>query len=240
MGRLPAVVHDAARSHRHQGITITTLAERTGTSRQAVSQLAHAIERAGLVERVPNPDDGRSVVIRHTEAGRRILLDAIEVMEEIEAEYAGAIGPRRLAELKRLLTALLAKIDPRGNWDRAPRRLAGPRVGSGRPGVERPEPVTEAAVLDRTRRRICLSGRNGGGGGSCTHSESTSPRVSFCPSCLLGSPVNPTVDVPPSRRTASTQRVRPSCRVVTSTPGMPALTTARAFGATRAPGRRPR
>ena len=90
-----------------------------------MSQLAHAIERAGLVERVPNPDDGRSVVIRHTEAGRRILLDAIEVMEEIEAEYAGAIGPRRLAELKRLLTALLAEIDPAGQLGQgssAPRR----------------------------------------------------------------------------------------------------------------------
>lgn len=61
-----------------------------------------------------NPDDGRSAVIRHTEAGRRILLDAIEVMEEIEAEYAGEIGPRRLAELTRLLTALLAEIDPAG------------------------------------------------------------------------------------------------------------------------------
>jgi len=97
-----------------EGTTITTLAERTGTSRQAVSQLAHAIERAGLVERVPNPDDGRSVVIRHTAAGRRILLDAIEVMEEIEGEYARDIGPRRLAELKRLLTALLAAIDPAG------------------------------------------------------------------------------------------------------------------------------
>jgi len=97
-----------------EGTTITTLAERTGTSRQAVSQLAHAIEREGLVERRPNPEDGRSVVIRHTAAGRRILLDAIEVMEEIEAEYAVGIGPRRLAELKRLLAQLLAEIDPSG------------------------------------------------------------------------------------------------------------------------------
>lgn len=100
-----------------EGTTITTLAERTGTSRQAVSQLARAIERAGLVERVPNPDDGRSVVIRHTEAGRRILLDAIEVMEEIEDEYAAEIGARRLAELKRLLTALLAEIDLAGKLE---------------------------------------------------------------------------------------------------------------------------
>jgi len=97
-----------------EGTTITTLAERTGTSRQAVSQLAAGIERAVFVERVPNPEDGRSVVVRHTEAGRRILLDAIEVMSAIEVEYRQATGEAELAELKRLLAHLLREIDPRG------------------------------------------------------------------------------------------------------------------------------
>jgi DNA-binding MarR family transcriptional regulator len=97
-----------------EGTTITTLAARTGTSRQAVSQLARAIERAGLVERVPHPLDGRSVVVRHTEAGRRILLDAIEVMSTIEDEYAAAAGEAEVGELKRLLAHLLDEIDPGG------------------------------------------------------------------------------------------------------------------------------
>jgi DNA-binding MarR family transcriptional regulator len=79
-----------------------------------VSQLAAAIERAGLVERIPNPEDGRSVVVRHTEAGRRILLDAIEVMSAIEVEYAEAAGGTEVAELKRLLAHLLDEIDPAG------------------------------------------------------------------------------------------------------------------------------
>src|SRR6476659_3161839 len=118
-----------------EGTTISTLAARTGTSRQAVSQLAPAIERAGLVERVANPEDGRSVVVRHTAAGRRILLDAIEVMEEIEAEYAAGIGVRRLAELKRLLSVLLAEIDPAGTLgppEASSSQAA--RAGSGRSG----------------------------------------------------------------------------------------------------------
>jgi DNA-binding MarR family transcriptional regulator len=97
-----------------EGTTITTLAERTGTSRQAVSQLAAAIERAGFVERVPNPEDGRSVVVRHTESGRRILLDAIEAMSAIEVEYGEAAGQGEVAELKRLLAQLLEEIDPGG------------------------------------------------------------------------------------------------------------------------------
>jgi DNA-binding MarR family transcriptional regulator len=97
-----------------EGTTISVLARRTGTSRQAVSQLVHSIAEAGLVERLPHPDDGRSVVVRHTEAGRQILLEALEVMSEIEADYAGLIGASDAAELKRVLAALLAQIDPAG------------------------------------------------------------------------------------------------------------------------------
>jgi DNA-binding MarR family transcriptional regulator len=97
-----------------EGTTISTLATRTGTSRQAVSQLARTIEKAGLVERVPHSTDGRSVVVRHTDMGRRILLDALEVMSAIEAEYAERAGKTEVAELKALLGQLLAEIDPAG------------------------------------------------------------------------------------------------------------------------------
>ena len=98
-----------------EGTTISTLAERMGVSRQAVSQLARAIEHACLVERVPHPTDGRSVLVRHTEAGRRILLDALDVMSSIEAEYSVRAGAHEIDELKRLLAHLLTEIDPDGS-----------------------------------------------------------------------------------------------------------------------------
>ena len=97
-----------------EGTTVTTLSQKTGTTRQAVSQLTQSMERAGLLERAPNPRDGRSVVLRHTDAGRRILLDAIQVMTDIEHEYAELIGAGPAAELKDLLARLLAEIDPHG------------------------------------------------------------------------------------------------------------------------------
>jgi DNA-binding MarR family transcriptional regulator len=100
-----------------EGTPITVLATRIGTTRQAVSQLARAVEAAGLVERVPHPTDGRSVVVRHTEAGRRILLDALEVMTAIEHEYAAAIGEAGVDELKGRLSQLLGEIDPTGRLD---------------------------------------------------------------------------------------------------------------------------
>jgi DNA-binding MarR family transcriptional regulator len=102
-----------------EGTTISALSRRTGTSRQAVSQLVQSIEEVGLVERLPHPDDGRSVVVRHTDAGRQILLDALDVMSEIEADYAKLIGASDAAELKRLLTRLLGEIDPAGALQRS-------------------------------------------------------------------------------------------------------------------------
>ncbi|MDX6377336.1 MAG: hypothetical protein QOE98_1639, partial [Gaiellaceae bacterium] len=97
-----------------EGTTISDLARRTGTSRQAVSQLVQSIEDAGLVARHANPADGRSVVVRHTEAGRQILLDALDVMAAIEEDYAATLGDDDLAALKGLLARLLVQIDPGG------------------------------------------------------------------------------------------------------------------------------
>src|SRR5437763_7118976 len=60
-----------------EGTRVGSLAKRMRTSRQAASQLLQAVEMRGYVERVADPADGRAVIARHTEAGRRLLLTAI-------------------------------------------------------------------------------------------------------------------------------------------------------------------
>src|SRR5215831_10567135 len=47
-----------------------------------------------------------------------LLLDALEVVAEIEAEYAGLLGGGRLEELKDLLTDLVGHADPEGTLGR--------------------------------------------------------------------------------------------------------------------------
>jgi DNA-binding MarR family transcriptional regulator len=111
-----------------EGTAISELARRIGTSRQAVSQLAQSVEAAGLVERLPHPEDGRSIIVRHTDAGRQILLDALDVMSGIEDDYAGLIGAADVAELRRLLGRLIDEIDPAGGLRGAG---AGPDLVSG-------------------------------------------------------------------------------------------------------------
>jgi DNA-binding MarR family transcriptional regulator len=97
-----------------EGTSISEVSRRLGTSRQALSQLAWSVEQAGFIERVPHPTDGRSVVLRQTPHGRRSLIDVLEVLDDIESDYASRIGESKFAELKQLLAELLGHIDPGG------------------------------------------------------------------------------------------------------------------------------
>jgi DNA-binding MarR family transcriptional regulator len=97
-----------------EGTRIGALARRMGTSRQAVSQLLKEVEAAGLVERRADPKDGRGIVIRFTPHGRKVLADAVEVMADIEADYASLIGKQGLDRLKRMLKQLLDEVDRPG------------------------------------------------------------------------------------------------------------------------------
>jgi hypothetical protein len=50
--------------------------------------------------------------------GQALMRDALEVVAEIEAEYAGFLGAGRLAALKELLTDLAGHADPGGTAGR--------------------------------------------------------------------------------------------------------------------------
>jgi DNA-binding MarR family transcriptional regulator len=100
------------------GTTISALARRAGVTRQAASQQIAALELAGYVERRPSDTDGRAVVIVQTAAGRSLLEDALEIVDDLERVYAEHLGDTRLAHLKQALSSLLARIDPVGTLGR--------------------------------------------------------------------------------------------------------------------------
>jgi len=84
--------------------TISALARRCGVTRQAT----------GYVSRKPDPADSRAILVRRTAKGHALMRDGLEVVAEIEAEYAGVLGAGRLAALKELLTDLVGHSDPGG------------------------------------------------------------------------------------------------------------------------------
>jgi DNA-binding MarR family transcriptional regulator len=99
-----------------EGTRISGLARRMGVTRQAVAQLAKEIEAAGFVERRPDPDDGRGVIVAFTPKGRETLAMAVEVMGEIERDYAAVIGTGGYEQLKDQLKAILDRYDRQGGF----------------------------------------------------------------------------------------------------------------------------
>ena len=94
-----------------EGTRITEIASRMGITKQAVGQLVDDLQAVGMVERVPDPSDGRAKLVCFTAAGRAALLDGLAVLGELEAELATEIGSARMAALHEALAALLAVVE---------------------------------------------------------------------------------------------------------------------------------
>ena len=71
----------------HQpGRTIAEIARKVGTARQSANELITGLERAGLIERQPNPTDKRSQLVYLTEGGKARLAAAGPAVRAVEAE----------------------------------------------------------------------------------------------------------------------------------------------------------
>jgi DNA-binding MarR family transcriptional regulator len=76
------------------------LAERARLSKQTMTTLVRLCERDGLVERAPDPDDGRATVVSLTpraKAFRAVAADVVAALERGVTAKLGANGKRALA-----------------------------------------------------------------------------------------------------------------------------------------------
>lgn len=97
------------------GTRLTELARRVGISKQAVAQLVDELQDMGVVERVPDPADGRAKLIRFTSDGGLVLFRGLELLRSLEAELREEIGARHMDRLHAALLALepvLERDDP--------------------------------------------------------------------------------------------------------------------------------
>ncbi len=86
--------HDITAAHQavfenidRDGSRLTTLATRSGITHQSMSELVHALERSGYLERRPDPADGRARIIRLTPKGQGLVREALHDIREIEAAW---------------------------------------------------------------------------------------------------------------------------------------------------------
>jgi len=87
------------------------LAQHTMVTTGAISKRLDRLEEAGLVVRRDNAADGRGRIVRLTEAGQRVFDRAFTEHMQNENRMIGLLDHDERAELERLLTAWLSRLE---------------------------------------------------------------------------------------------------------------------------------
>ena len=102
---------------------------RAGVSRQAAGQLLREIERCGYAELKASPHDARATIVQFTARGRKLLATVLELVEEIEDEFAAMLKPGEFEQVREALLRVANQIDPGGALGEGDKNSA-PKVGS--------------------------------------------------------------------------------------------------------------
>ncbi len=93
------------------GVRPTTLAQRAGITKQAVSQLVRELEARDYVEQVRDTSDTRAKLVRLTETGVALRAACAGVKHEIQTMAIAKLGNSRVSRLLRDLTDLTAALE---------------------------------------------------------------------------------------------------------------------------------
>src|SRR5213083_1066504 len=89
-----------------QGARPSELATRLRMTKQALNYLLGELERLDYLDRQPDPDDLRSKRVALTPRGTAAISVIREAVGEIETTWAQQLGPKRFAQLRKLLLEL--------------------------------------------------------------------------------------------------------------------------------------
>jgi len=76
--------------------------------------LLREIERCGYAERRDAPDDARATMVVFTPRGKRLLATVLELVEEIESDFAAGLKPGEFEKVQQNLFRIAERIDPGG------------------------------------------------------------------------------------------------------------------------------
>jgi len=95
-----------------EGSRLTDLAEQARVTKQTAGFLVDQLERAGYVERRPDPSDARARLICIAPRGMEAVQVAAGIVAEVEAEWTSHLGARDMQQLRRSLIRLREITDP--------------------------------------------------------------------------------------------------------------------------------
>ena len=93
------------------GARPSTLAQRAGITKQAISQLVRELESRGYVEQVPDSTDTRAKIVRLTKRGAALHAASAEVRLEMQSVAIAKLGKSKVSRLRRDLIELAAALE---------------------------------------------------------------------------------------------------------------------------------
>ena len=103
-------LHWKGKPHRRSAGELARIAD---LSSGAMTNRLDQLEQAGLVKRLPDPDDRRGVLVELTPKGLRVHREAIGVQAEKEAMLAEALTDREKTQLNDLLRRVMLVLEER-------------------------------------------------------------------------------------------------------------------------------
>jgi DNA-binding MarR family transcriptional regulator len=93
------------------GTRIGDLARRVGVTKQAVSKVIAELEQEGVVELIPDPNDGRGKLVRFTARGAQAIRHGLGVLAQLERELARVVGEARMRTVHEALLAMVTELE---------------------------------------------------------------------------------------------------------------------------------
>jgi DNA-binding MarR family transcriptional regulator len=103
-----------------QGIQVSKLAERARVRKQTMAQAVEQLERAGYVERRPDPRDRRARLVFLTARGQAVRPVAVTAGRRVEDDWAELTSRREIESLRRSLQELLSALERQDEPSAAP------------------------------------------------------------------------------------------------------------------------
>jgi DNA-binding MarR family transcriptional regulator len=94
---------------KHEGCSLTAIANLLDLSKSAVTALVSRMERSGLLRREPNPNDGRGSHLFVTAKGKDIHTQALPMMRRFNAELMEGFSASEMDAIFRFLGSIVVR-----------------------------------------------------------------------------------------------------------------------------------
>ena len=95
---------------RHEGCSLSELAELLELNKSAVTGLVQRMERAGTLRREPNPDDARGRLLHVTPKGHELRERARPLLRKLNAELTQGFSTQEMETVLRFLNATIERF----------------------------------------------------------------------------------------------------------------------------------